>query len=43
MLHEALGNEIPPFMYLIGPVEWIAPENYQSKSTRRVDMRKRFR
>ena len=38
LLHEALGNEISPFAYLIGPLEWMAPENYQSRSTRRMDM-----
>ena len=42
MLHEALGNEISPFVYLMVPLEWIAPEKYQSKSTRRVDMWKCF-
>ena len=32
-----------PFAYLMVPVEWIALEKYQSKSTRKMDLRKRFR
>ena len=43
LLHKELGNENFPFAYLIVPLEWMAPENYQSKSTRRMDMRSRFR